>query len=123
MLIFLVSISECQSISTGVNTPVFSKQKKLTPQEEEVAALSFTIHTEDLNKSLDLVALNQDDFSNWTDGLRVLIHDRFENPQTQEEFKTLVSIELRIRLLDLAGVQTPQEAPQIPPLPPNFVTQ
>jgi len=116
-----LKVSDVAEVTVGVNSSLFSKQKKLSPQDEEVASLSLSIVMKDQTKpSLDLVAQNRDDFVNWTDGLRVLLSDKFENPETLEELKTLVNLEVRIRLLELEGVEISHDSPKIPPLPENY---
>jgi len=101
---------------------MFSKQKKLSPQDEEIANLSFSIILKESGKTIDFVAQNREDFVNWTDGLKLLLADRLENAESLEEVKVLVNLELRIRLLELVseGVQVPNDPPQIPSLPDNF---
>lgn len=85
----------------------------------------------DPSKSLDFIAQTKDDFLNWTDGLRVVLSDKVENPETLDDLKTLTNLELRfvyfclitytrIRLLELEGIEIPNEAPEIPPPPDNL---
>lgn len=54
----------------------------------------------DPSKSLDFIAQTKDDFLNWTDGLRVVLSDKVENPETLDDLKTLTTLELRyVKLL------------------------
>ncbi len=100
---------------SGVNIPMFAKQKKLSPQDEEIASFSFSLLFKEPGKaSLDFTASTKDDFVHWTDALRLLLSDKIENSDTFDEIKTLTNLELRIRLLDLEGIQIPQQAPPIP---------
>lgn len=52
--------------------------------------------------------------------LRVVLSDKVDNPETLDDLKTLVNLELRIRLLELEGVEIPNEAPEVPLPPDNF---
>jgi len=70
-------------------------------------------------KSVDFVALSREDYANWTDGFRALLSDKIENSESLDELKSLVNLELRICLLELAGIELPHEQPKIPSeLPP-----
>ncbi len=42
------------------------------------------------------------------------------SPRAAEELDALLAMEVKIRLLDVEGVDIPDEPPPIPPLPPNF---
>jgi hypothetical protein len=44
-----------------------------------------------------------------------MISDDFE-----KEMKILLDMEVRLRLLDLEGVDLPESAPTVPPPPPDF---
>jgi len=114
----LVKLSEILELLVGVNTPIFSKQKKLSQQDEEMASLSFSLLLKEQGKTIDFTASSKEDFINWTDGLKLLLSDKFENSDTLEEINSLTNMELRIRLLDLEGAQIPLQPPPIPtPLP------
>jgi len=116
----ILKISDCTDVLTGANSPLFSKQKKISPQDEEIANLTFSIMLNQAGKSLDCIAINKDDFVNWTDGLRVILSDKVENPETLDDLKNLVNLEAGIRLIEIAGAEIPMEAPKIPALPDNY---
>jgi hypothetical protein len=112
-----VKLSDFVEILIGSSTPMFSKQKKLSPQDEEICNLSFSIVMKD-NSTLDFVAMTKEEFLDWTDALRLILSSKFENKETMEEIKALVNLELRIRLIELPEI--PKEAPPIPP-PPDVI--
>lgn len=93
---------------------MFAKQKKLSPQDEELASVSFSILMKEAGKTIDVHASSKDDFVQWTDGFRLILSDRIENNASFDEIKTLTNIELKVRLLDLEGIQIPQTAPLLP---------
>jgi len=116
-----VKTNECAEVTVGLNSGLFAKQKKLTPQDEEISNLTFSVMMRDQSKpSIDFVAQNREDFLNWTDAFRVLLSDKIENAETMEELKTLENLEVRIRLLELEGLEIPHEMPKVPPIPDNF---
>jgi len=110
----ILKVSDCTEILIGMNTPMFSKQKKLSPQDEEQCNLSFSIVLKD-SSTIDYIACTKDDFLDWTDGFRILISNKLENKETLEDLKGLVNLELRIRLIEISEI--PKEAPPVPPLP------
>jgi len=71
-------------------------------------------------KTIDVIAMNKEDFANWTDGFRILISNKIENQETLDDWKFLTSLELRTHLLELEGLEVPNEPPKLPPLPENF---
>lgn len=123
MIFDLAKVNEFSDVVTGVNIPLFSKQKgkKLSPQDEEQIALAFSlVYAGQESKSLDFIAQTKDDFVNWTDGFRALLADKVENKETLEEINQLENIQLRVHLLDLDGIEIPLQVPEIPPLPTNY---
>jgi len=116
----VLKIADCTDVLTGANSPLFSKQKKISPQDEEIANLTFSIMLNVAGRSIDCVAVNKEDFVNWSDGLRVILSDKVENPETLEELKSFVNLEVAIKLLELEAVEIPQEAPKVPVLPDNY---
>ena len=109
-----LKITEISDMVIGSNTPMFSKQKKLTPQDEEIASLSFSFILKEAGKSIDCVAFTNDDFIVWTDAVRLLLNDRFEHKDTLNEITILTAIELKIRLLDIDEKTIPTVAPPVP---------
>lgn len=100
-----------------MNSPLFAKakgKKPTSPQEEEAASLTFSLVNQDQSKCLDFVALTREDFANWTDGFRALLYDKVENKETVEEINQLETIQLRVHLLDLDGIEIPSTVPDIP---------
>ncbi|GAM25160.1 hypothetical protein SAMD00019534_083350 [Acytostelium subglobosum LB1] len=68
----------------------------------------------------DLVGNSRDDHSNFVDCIRAITKKPFECPETIEEYKTLVNLSLKLKLLDLEGVELPKTAPKVPPPPADF---
>jgi engulfment/cell motility protein 1 len=68
-------------------------------------------------KTLDFVAPDDISFSYWVDGLACLLGQPMTSSQMKEDFETLLSVEIKLRLLDTEGVDISKEAPEIPPEP------
>lgn len=96
--------------------PAYAKLKRLPPNDAKLAQTSFALCLKE-GKHLEFTALNEQDLSNWVDGLSILIHDgKIVTIKTHEELDVLVETQLRVRLLLLAR-PVPAEAPPIPELP------
>jgi len=108
-----VKLSEVSGLLIGNNSPLFTKQKKISPQDEELVPLSFSLSLPE-GKTLDFISQTKEDLINWTDGVRTLLSGKLENPETLDEVASLSNLELRIRVLELGGIEVPNEAPKIP---------
>eukprot|EP01112_Ceratiomyxa_fruticulosa_P021611 TRINITY_DN7666_c0_g3_i2.p1 TRINITY_DN7666_c0_g3~~TRINITY_DN7666_c0_g3_i2.p1 ORF type:complete len:712 (+),score=155.21 TRINITY_DN7666_c0_g3_i2:203-2338(+) len=113
-----LKISDCVSVVVGNDVPSFNKKKV----SEDIANLTFALIAKDEKQTQEFLAATRDDFVNWTDGLRSLLGKQMETPETVEELKTLVSLEMKVRLLDLEGVDNiPKDTIPIPPPPPDYL--
>eukprot|EP01113_Clastostelium_recurvatum_P031692 TRINITY_DN3983_c0_g1_i2.p1 TRINITY_DN3983_c0_g1~~TRINITY_DN3983_c0_g1_i2.p1 ORF type:complete len:737 (-),score=209.05 TRINITY_DN3983_c0_g1_i2:84-2294(-) len=112
-----LKLAEAIGIATGTDIPSFNKKKV----SEDIVALAFAILMRDEKTSLELLAQSRDDFVNWTDGLRAVQGKQMETPETQEELKTLITLDMKVRLLDLEGIDNlPRDTLPVPPPPPDF---
>lgn len=68
-------------------------------------------------KTLDFVAPDDLTFNYWIDGIACLLEQNMLSKQMEEDFETLLSVEIKLRLLDTEGVDISKEAPEIPPEP------
>uniref|UniRef100_A0A8C7QCE8 Engulfment and cell motility 3 n=1 Tax=Oncorhynchus mykiss TaxID=8022 RepID=A0A8C7QCE8_ONCMY len=59
-------------------------------------------------------------FCLWTDGLSVLLGRDMSSECMRSELETLLSMEIKLRLLDLENVPIPDSAPPVPKPPSNF---
>uniref|UniRef100_A0AAY4DYD0 ELMO domain-containing protein n=1 Tax=Denticeps clupeoides TaxID=299321 RepID=A0AAY4DYD0_9TELE len=62
----------------------------------------------------------QTKFCLWTDGLNVLLGREMNSESMRSELEILLSMEIKLRLLDLENVPIPDTAPPIPKPPSNF---
>lgn len=79
-------------------------------------SVSFTMYKQ-LNWRLPLY-LSQ--FCLWTDGLSVLLGREMSSESMRSELEILLSMEIKLRLLDLENVPIPECAPVVPKPPSNY---
>lgn len=83
--------------------------------------LGFSITFDNMdNSTLDFVAPDETVFNYWTDGINALLGLPMVSKQKDEDLKTLLSMEIKLRLLDTEGVDISQEPPPIPDSPENY---
>jgi len=112
----IVKVGDLNGVVVGQDVPSFNK-KKVT---EDMATLSFAIVLKDDKGCVEFMANSRDEFVNWTDGLRALMGKPMECAETLDEAKTLVTLEMKVRLLDLEGIDIPRETPPVPEPPADF---
>lgn len=56
----------------------------------------------------------------WTDGLNALLGKDMMSELTRNDLDTLLSMEIKLRLLDLENIQIPDAPPPIPKEPSNY---
>lgn len=59
-------------------------------------------------------------FCLWTDGLSVLLGRDMTSESMRSELEILLSMEIKLRLLDLENVTIPESAPAVPKPPSNY---
>jgi hypothetical protein len=70
------------------------------------------------SSSLDLLASEQKTFDNWCDALNALLRRDMVSSKAVADVELFLSMEIKIRLLDVEGIELPKVAPTIPPPPP-----
>ncbi|KAL5021432.1 hypothetical protein ScPMuIL_000587 [Solemya velum] len=66
------------------------------------------------------VASSSLEFGMWIDGLHALLQEEMGSPQAEEDLERLLSMEIKLRLLDTEGITIPTEPPHIPREPDNY---
>lgn len=83
--------------------------------------LGFSLVTESSDQqTLDFVAPDETTFNYWTDGINALLGAAMVSKQKDDDFETLLSMEIKLRLLDTEGVDISKDPPPIPPEPENY---
>lgn len=109
-----LQIADIELLTEG-DCPFLKHYKK---EYNQVVKSAFSLVGEDT--SLDLVAPDQQTFNYWTDGIKCLKRQPMASEDFQKEMKVLLDMEVKLRLLDLEGVELPKAAPVIPPPPADF---
>lgn len=82
--------------------------------------LGFSITFDNMdNATLDFVSPDEQTFNYWTDAINALLGQPMVSKQKDEDFETLLSMEIKLRLLDTEGIDI-SESPPIPDDPDNY---
>uniref|UniRef100_A0A3B4ZEX6 Engulfment and cell motility 3 n=1 Tax=Stegastes partitus TaxID=144197 RepID=A0A3B4ZEX6_9TELE len=98
-----IPVADIKGLLTGKDCPHMKENKG--KQNKEVLDLAFSI------------TLN---FCLWTDGLSVLLGREMSSETMRSELEILLSMEIKLRLLDLENVPIPESAPVVPKPPSNY---
>ncbi|RXM35522.1 Engulfment and cell motility protein 1 [Acipenser ruthenus] len=69
---------------------------------------------------LNFIAPDKHEYCVWTDGLNALLGKEMASELTKSDLDTLLSMEMKLRLLDLENIQIPEVPPPIPKEPSNY---
>ncbi|KAM9307931.1 engulfment and cell motility protein 1 isoform 2-T2 [Gastrophryne carolinensis] len=111
-------VADIKAILTGKDCP-HMKEKGALKQNKEVLELAFSIMY-DSNCQLNFIAPDKHEYCIWTDGLNALLGKDMISDQTRNDMDTLLSMEIKLRLLDLENIQIPDVPPPIPKEPSNY---
>ena len=111
-------VADIKEINTGAEC-LFIKDYK-SQFKEQFTKLAFSLVGENNDPLLDLVAPDEKTYNYWVDGIHTLMRRSMSSDDYKKEKDILTNMEIKLRLLDLEGVDLPQEAPPIPPLPTDF---
>ncbi|XP_048829165.1 engulfment and cell motility protein 3 isoform X2 [Brienomyrus brachyistius] len=113
-----IPVSDIKMLLTGKDCPHMREARGR--QNREVLDLAFSITYDVEDYSLNFVASSRTDFCLWTDGLNVLLGKEMTSESMRSELDILLSMEIKLRLLDLENVPIPETAPPIPKPPSSF---
>uniref|UniRef100_A0A673I0I9 Engulfment and cell motility protein 3-like n=1 Tax=Sinocyclocheilus rhinocerous TaxID=307959 RepID=A0A673I0I9_9TELE len=113
-----IPVADIKNVVTGKDCPHMKENKG--KQNKEVLDLAFSITYDVEEYSLNFIASSRTDFCLWTDGLNVLLGKEMSSESMRSELEILLSMEIKLRLLDLENVPIPDTAPPIPKAPSNF---
>ncbi|XP_067857365.1 engulfment and cell motility protein 1 isoform X1 [Heptranchias perlo] len=111
-------VADIKAIVTGKDCP-HMKEKGALKQNKEVLELAFSI-LYDPDDSLNFIAPDKHEYCVWTDGLNALLGKEMLSELTKNDLDTLLSMEMKLRLLDLENIQIPEAPPPIPKEPSNY---
>ncbi|XP_026991608.1 engulfment and cell motility protein 3 [Tachysurus fulvidraco] len=113
-----IPVADIKALLTGKDCPHMKDNKG--KQTKELLDLAFSITYDVEEYSLNFVASSRTDYCLWTDGLNVLLGKEMSSESMRSELEILLSMEIKLRLLDLENVPIPDSAPPIPKPPSNF---
>ncbi|KAH8027877.1 hypothetical protein HPB51_011107 [Rhipicephalus microplus] len=109
-------VIEIRSLATGRECPYMKDTRKA----KSTASLAFSLIPDSNQEPLNFVASNEKIFDYWTDGINALLGKKMVSKETKNDLETLLSMEIKLRLLDTEGVDIPESPPPLPKEPPNF---
>ncbi|XP_016404055.1 engulfment and cell motility protein 2 [Sinocyclocheilus rhinocerous] len=113
-----IPVSDIKAVLTGKDCP-HMKEKSALKQNKEVLELAFSIRY-DPDEALNFVATNKYEYCIWTDGLSALLGKELGSDLTRSDLDTLMSMEMKLRLLDLENITIPEAPPPVPKEPSTY---
>uniref|UniRef100_A0A8C7PLF1 ELMO domain-containing protein n=1 Tax=Oncorhynchus mykiss TaxID=8022 RepID=A0A8C7PLF1_ONCMY len=111
-------VADMKAVVTGKDCP-HMKEKGSLKQNKEVQELAFSVLYES-DEYLNFIAPDKHEYCVWTDGLNALLGKEMTSDFTKSDMDTLLSMEMKLRLLDLENIQIPEAPPPIPKEPSNY---
>lgn len=109
-------VIDIKCLATGRDCP----HMKDTKSKKSTFASAFSlIPDSDQEEALNFVAPNEKVFDYWTDGINALLGLEMVSKETKHDLERLLSMDIKLRLLDTEGVTIPEVPPEVPPSPPN----
>lgn len=95
--------------------------KDTSKKQNKTFVLAFSlIPQSEQEEPLCFVAPDPKTFDYWTDGINALLDQDMMSQYTKNDLDTLLTMDIKLRLLDTEGVTIPEVPPEIPPPPPNY---
>uniref|UniRef100_A0A8C1TRJ2 Engulfment and cell motility 2 n=1 Tax=Cyprinus carpio TaxID=7962 RepID=A0A8C1TRJ2_CYPCA len=113
-----IPVSDIKAVLTGKDCP-HMKEKSALKQNKEVLELAFSI-LYDPDEALNFVATNKYEYCIWTDGVSALLGKELGSDLTRSDLDTLMSMEMKLRLLDLENITIPEAPPPVPKEPSTY---
>ncbi|XP_035285010.1 engulfment and cell motility protein 1 isoform X2 [Anguilla anguilla] len=111
-------VADIKAVVTGKDCP-HMKEKGALKQNKEVLELAFSVLYES-DEYLNFIAPDKHEYCVWTDGLNALLGKEMTSEFTKTDLDVLLSMEMKLRLLDLENIQIPEAPPPIPKEPSNY---
>lgn len=114
-----LAVSDIKCLVVGKDCPHLKdlRGRKITPQ----MAFSLMVKSDDFEvTSLDFVAPDEQIFDYWTDGLNALLKEKMTSRTFENDLETLLSMDIKVRLLDVEGIEIPKDPPEIPEEPEDY---
>uniref|UniRef100_A0A670ZS59 Engulfment and cell motility 2 n=1 Tax=Pseudonaja textilis TaxID=8673 RepID=A0A670ZS59_PSETE len=112
-----IPVADIKAVLTGKDCPHMKEKGAL--KQNKALELAFSILYEP-DEALNFIAPNKYEFCVWIDGLNALLGKDMASELTKSDLDTLLSMEMKLRLLDLENVQIPEEPPPVPKEPSSY---
>uniref|UniRef100_A0A8C7ZY73 Engulfment and cell motility 1 n=1 Tax=Oryzias sinensis TaxID=183150 RepID=A0A8C7ZY73_9TELE len=112
-----VPVADIKAVITGKDCPHMKEKGAL--KQNKVLELAFSVLYES-DEYLNFIAPDKHEYCVWTDGLNALLGKEMTSDYTKSDLDTLLSMEMKLRLLDLENIQIPDAPPPIPKEPSNY---
>uniref|UniRef100_A0A4W5PII1 Engulfment and cell motility 2 n=1 Tax=Hucho hucho TaxID=62062 RepID=A0A4W5PII1_9TELE len=113
-----IPVSDIKSVVTGKDCPHMKEKSAL--KQNKVLEQAFSI-LYDPDENLNFVAPNKyEQYCIWTDGLCALLGREMGSDLTRSDLDTLISMEMKLRLLDLENITIPEAPPPVPKEPSTY---
>ncbi|XP_063573735.1 engulfment and cell motility protein 3 isoform X4 [Pongo abelii] len=116
-----VPVADMRALLTGKDCP-HVREKGSGKQNKDLYELAFSISYDrgEEEAYLNFIAPSKREFYLWTDGLSALLGSPMGSEQTRLDLEQLLTMETKLRLLELENVPIPERPPPVPPPPTNF---
>ncbi|EOB05237.1 Engulfment and cell motility protein 3, partial [Anas platyrhynchos] len=114
-----IPVADMKALLIGKECP-HTKEKSSGKQNKDVLELAFSIVYDVEEYCLNFVAPTRYEFCLWTDGLNVLLGKEMTSERMQTDLDVLLSMELKLRLLDIENISIPDTPPPVPKPPSNL---
>uniref|UniRef100_A0A674DCZ7 Engulfment and cell motility 1 n=1 Tax=Salmo trutta TaxID=8032 RepID=A0A674DCZ7_SALTR len=104
-------VADIKAVVTGKDCPHMKEKGSLKQNKGWVRRLSVCMY---------LSSPVSPQYCVWTDGLNALLGKEMTSDFTKSDMDTLLSMEMKLRLLDLENIQIPEAPPPIPKEPSNY---
>nr|KAG5713058.1 hypothetical protein BaRGS_021852 [Batillaria attramentaria] len=112
---------DIQRIVTGKDCPHVGVKSRLVRSNPN-GRLAFSIQTENEEDQICFIASSEYEYDMWCDGLNALLGNEMTSNQVKQDMEMLLSMEIKIRLLETEGLPIPTEPPPHPPTAGEFST-
>ncbi|XP_034796301.2 engulfment and cell motility protein 3 isoform X1 [Pan paniscus] len=114
-------VADMRALLTGKDCP-HVREKGSGKQNKDLYELAFSISYDrgEEEAYLNFIAPSKQEFYLWTDGLSALLGSPMGSEQTRLDLEQLLTMETKLRLLELENVPIPERPPPVPPPPTNF---
>ena len=110
------AIIDIKQLVIGKDCPHMKDHKKKTTYSSAFSLIPDAEQEQPLN----FVAPNEKTFDYWIDGINALMGQEMTSKEATNDLETLLSMDIKIRLLDTEGVSIPESQPEVPPPPPTY---